>query len=427
MMIRNAVAWSMVTFLCFSTNVSPVKAATWQGSLKNTNGIPTVMNPQDPMFPPEMIQPEELWRVGGEDFGDDEVLGFITDVQIDEEGTCYLLDSTLNLINVYSADGKFLRRIGREGEGPGEFRNASEFILMPDGMFGVLQIMPAKVVTLDRQGVPGGYFSLCNGDRGLSMIEGAQAAGDYLVIGMACANFEASGVDYTLSFVDTNGETLQLIRQETEIDPNGNINIGGIHDNEFIEYWTLAADGRVFVSPFKDKYLIEVYDSRGGLVRVINREYKTVKRSDEDLAADKKRQEDMNKRFGGMVQIMSRQNERDIAAMHQRPSGELWVTSSQGMRDCPAGTIGLFDVLDEEGRFHHQVGFQVDYNPKKDDFLVVKDRLFILKQAKVRPASMSSSVSGGVSTVVFTSGGSEEEDDEGDSDPPSVICYRLPG
>ena len=417
----------LVGFSAINYDLAP--AAPWLGSQDLDGGVLKIKNPEDPMFPLELAAPQELWRVGGDDYGEDEILGFITDVEIDQEGTCYLLDSTLNLINVYSAEGEFQRRIGGEGEGPGEFRNVSEFMLMPDGTFGVLQLMPAKVVTLDRQGIPGSYFSLCNGARGLSLVEKAQAAGQHLVIGMACANYEAGGVDYILTFVDTGGNPLQVIRQETEVDPHGNINIGGMHDKEYIRYWTLASDGRVYVAPLEDRYLFEVYNSSGALERVIERKYKTVKRSDEDLAADRKRQEEMNERFGGMVQLMSRDNERDIEEIHCRPNGELWITSSQGRRDCPEGTIGLFDVFDADGRFHHQVGLQADYNPKKDDYLLVGDRLFILKQAKVRPASVSSSTSGGISTMVIMSGGGGDEDedeDEADAVPPSVICYKLP-
>ena len=257
----------------------------------------------------------------------------------------------------------------------------------------------------------------------------AESMGAFLVIGMSCGNFESGGVDYSLAFVDSDGEIQQVICQETEIDPTGNINIGGMHDNEFIEYWTLAGDGRVFVAPHKDRYQIEVYNPMGELVQVINRRYKTVKRSKDDLAADKKKQDELTKRFGGMVQLTIRENERDISSMHFRPNGELWVTSSLGLKECPEGTIGLFDVFDADGKFTRQVGLEADYNPKKDDFLLVGDNLFVLKQAKVRPASLSTAVTGGMTSISFTGGamGEDDEDEEEDLTPPSVVCYRLPG
>ena len=413
-------------FFVMILTVEEVAAAPWQGSQETVGGVFRVMNPYQPMLPSEMVAPQELWRIEGDDDQSDQVLGFVTDVQVDKEGNSYLLDSTWNVIHVYSPEGTFLGDIGGEGEGPGEFQNVEQFMLMPGGTLGVVQMMPAKIITLDTQGVPGSYFSVCNGDRGLSLIEKAQAAGNQIVIGVGCANYSAMGVDYSLSFVGTDGAILHNIREKTEVSTNGSINVGGGHDCEFIQYWTLGLDGRVFVSEEKDEYAIDIYNSRGVLERQIHREYQTVKRSKENRAADKKRADEMAKKFGGMVKLLTREYERDIEAMYARSDGRLWVVSSEGVRDCPEGAVGLFDVFDAGGRFLKQIGLNLDYNEKKDDFLLVGDLLFVLKQAKVRPASMSSTVSGGVTTMIMVGGGGNEEDEEGDEIPPSVVCYRLP-
>ena len=137
------------------------------------------------------------------------------------------------------------------------------------------------------------------------MIEKAQAAGNQIVIGVGCANYSAMGVDYSLSFVGTDGAILHNIREKTEVSTNGSINVGGGHDCEFIQYWTLGLDGRVFVSEEKDEYAIDIYNSRGVLERQIHREYQTVKRSKENRAADKKRADEMAKKFGGMVKLQN--------------------------------------------------------------------------------------------------------------------------
>jgi hypothetical protein len=416
---------SAALFCLLIITPSKAPAAQWQGSQGTTGGVLTVMNPHLPVLPNEMVEPVELWRAGGDD--EDQDMGFVTDVQVDEEGNCYLLDSTWNVIHVYSPDGTYLRDIGGEGEGPGEFQNVDQFMLMPGGTFGVVQLMPAKIITLDKQGVPGSYFSVCDGDGGLSLIEKAQAAGNQIVIGVGCANYSAMGVDYRLSFVDSDGIVLNTIREQTEASDNGSINVGGGHDCEFTQYWTLGRDGRVYVAEKKDEYAIEVYNAQGVLERRIRREYQTVKRSDEDRAADKKMADEMAKQYGGMVTLQTREYERDIEEMHARSDGRLWVVSSEGSRDCPEGAVGLFDVFDADGKYLKQIGLNLDYNEKKDDFLLVGDLLFVLKQAKVRPASMSSNVSGGMTTMIIRGGpGEDEEGDEGDEVPPGVVCYRLP-
>lgn len=45
-----------------------------------------------------------------------------TDVGVDGDGNVYILDSGNNRIQKYTLDGKYLQTIGREGEGPGEFK-----------------------------------------------------------------------------------------------------------------------------------------------------------------------------------------------------------------------------------------------------------------------------------------------------------------
>ncbi|MCP4546923.1 MAG: 6-bladed beta-propeller [bacterium] len=424
---KHLVALLILTSLCCLTPTSS-DAAEWRGSVKVVDNIPHVMNPADPVASLEMLKPQQLWHIGDDESDDEQLLGFVTDVKVDAQGNCYLLDGTLCQIGIYSSTGEFIRTIGGQGEGPTEFQNASQFILMSNGYLGVLQAFPAKVVTLDGDGLPGPHFSVCGNARGLSTLERGQAAGEHVVIGSGCANFDAVGVDYSLAFVDSQGEVLHTIRSETELSTNGSINIGGAHDFEFIEYWTLAANGNVYISPEKDNYRIDVYDTQGDLVRVIQRRYETLRRSAEARAADKKQAEEMKAKFGNMVQMITREYERDIETLHARPNGELWVASSRSLRDRPDNTVGLFDVFNERGHFLRQVGLEVDYDAEYDDYVLIGDLLFILKQANAQPATTSTNVSGGMTTITFSGGVATAVEDEetGEEIPPSVICYRLP-
>ena len=52
--------------------------------------------------------------------------------------------------------GEHLRTVFREGDGPGEFRNASELAFMPDGNIGVMEMMPGMNNMLPKGGVTEG-------------------------------------------------------------------------------------------------------------------------------------------------------------------------------------------------------------------------------------------------------------------------------
>ncbi len=70
---------------------------------------------------------------------DKQVIGTITSIQIAENGDIYLNDESVATVHVYSSAGKFLRRIGHFGEGPGEFRH-NKFIRLSQDRLGVIDV-----------------------------------------------------------------------------------------------------------------------------------------------------------------------------------------------------------------------------------------------------------------------------------------------
>jgi hypothetical protein len=86
------------------------------------NGVIQVSNDAPTAWPltPGAVLAEEH-RFTGED-GTDAELGEPRSLAVDGEGRVYVVDAKPAVIKVFSADGEFVRTIGREGEGPGEFR-----------------------------------------------------------------------------------------------------------------------------------------------------------------------------------------------------------------------------------------------------------------------------------------------------------------
>jgi len=55
--------------------------------------------------------------------------GYIADIQVDSRGRIYICDGMNNTIHLYDGDGKFLGKIGKAGEGPGEFKMLNGIII----------------------------------------------------------------------------------------------------------------------------------------------------------------------------------------------------------------------------------------------------------------------------------------------------------
>jgi hypothetical protein len=87
---------------------------------------------QQPRHPGVATLVEEL-SIGVADGAEEYMLGEIADIALARGGSIYVFDRQVPAIRHYDAQGKFLRTIGRRGEGPGEYRSTSGLATMPDG------------------------------------------------------------------------------------------------------------------------------------------------------------------------------------------------------------------------------------------------------------------------------------------------------
>jgi hypothetical protein len=94
----------------------------WKGSKKIINGVVHMHNPKKGLWQNKKeIVIEEVLSIGVEGDDEDYLLAFPLNVTTDNSHNIYISDLTDDCIKVYDKQGRFLRRIGREGQGPGEF------------------------------------------------------------------------------------------------------------------------------------------------------------------------------------------------------------------------------------------------------------------------------------------------------------------
>ncbi len=73
-------------------------------------------------------------EIGGDDVEDDDAILYApSGFAIDAAGNIYILDYKLHCIKVFGPSGDYIKTIGREGEGPGEFRGANEIAIDATG------------------------------------------------------------------------------------------------------------------------------------------------------------------------------------------------------------------------------------------------------------------------------------------------------
>jgi len=84
-------------------------------------------------FTVSLSKGQELKLSGTIAFGN-EIIGYITDMAVDEKGTIYILDNKMNQVRIIGDDGKSKVVFGQKGTGPGEFNDFMKSIdVAPDG------------------------------------------------------------------------------------------------------------------------------------------------------------------------------------------------------------------------------------------------------------------------------------------------------
>ena len=75
-----------------------------------------------------------------------------TNVAVDKEGDVYVTDTLNNRVEVFDADGKFIRAFGKPGDGPGHFARPKGIAIDGDGHIWVVDAVQQRVQVFDNEG-----------------------------------------------------------------------------------------------------------------------------------------------------------------------------------------------------------------------------------------------------------------------------------
>lgn len=142
----------------------------WKAEIEIVNGVKTIRNPETPRYGVFAFDLVEDLVIGREE---DEAYFFPENawINVDERGRFYVCDIGNRRVQVYDEKGTYVRSLGRQGQGPGEYSFPSDILIgrtgevyidsgfsfvvfSPDGVFK-RNILPKKRLTRKTLG-PGG-------------------------------------------------------------------------------------------------------------------------------------------------------------------------------------------------------------------------------------------------------------------------------
>lgn len=392
---------------------SPAFAGEWTGTSTVVDGVDHVMNPADAMEASLTVPLNERWRRGESDT-EEVIFALLDDIAVADDGTIYVLDSQLNEVQVFAPNGEYIRSIGREGEGPGEFTFPRSVMVMPDGLIGVVQSMPGKIVQLTPEGDAAGNYPMPETD-GMFGIQDAQVAGGHVFLHMRSTVFDNSSqsaqdsesivrlapdgkVDATMAHSERETDFTNLVFDEKKLQP--------------ISDWAGASDGTVYIAGSFDEYTIDVWNPQGRQVRTIEREFEPRVRTKEErehrgpLIRISTGEGDLK------TKVVRSETDRAVLEIFPRDDGSVWVLNPRGAYDTAKGELCVLDEFDAQGRFVRQLHLMGTGDLDKDAIEIRGNRVFVMTNRR---------------SARYASVAQDAGDEDADASPMTLVCYEIPG
>ena len=176
--MKNPIFLSALTFilLFFSFFLSAGQQGIFRGRTEDKNGVKIVKNPSRPVYGRITLDLEKDLTLGSES-EENYIFYRVWDIQADARGNIFVLDSGAHRIQKYDRNGKYLRSIGRQGQGPGEFERP--IMLAMDSHNNLYVGEMAKIHEFDPNGefvmaanIPFFYMNFAPDDRGNFIVTG---------------------------------------------------------------------------------------------------------------------------------------------------------------------------------------------------------------------------------------------------------------
>lgn len=344
-------------------------ALEWTGSIDTlASGEIVVHNAGTPLW-----SPNEAWNVVeefriGSDTGDDAIIfGTIRAFDVDAHGRVYVLDNQSQEIHVFDSDGTFLRTIGTEGAGPGEFEEAAAVDINADGEILVMEMKKGRLTVLDPTGIYNriehmnsagwDYWSYPGGLDWMGRYNGAVFS-DEEDVDLMFARYDQSFTP--LDTIPIPESPVEFGRFEHILD-DGASSISAAIPYQSSFKWAFSNSGNFWTLLTGAYELVEI-TAEGTALRRVTMDFEPIPVTMEDKEEARENLRWFT-RQGGEVDLSRIPSTKPvISSFFCDDMGNIWV---QRVSERPENENRLFHLFDPTGRFlgDLQLPFALDSNP----------------------------------------------------------------
>ena len=331
------------------------------------DGIEYVHNTGTPLHPDKSVTFEKELSVGGEEY---EMLSRPMWFIVDREGSIYISDSQDQAIKVFDKNGEYVRSIGRQGEGPGEFSYLGSQTFLPDGKLLAMDSMSMRLNLFDPEGT---YLASYHWTHRPGRL---QYATDSACV-MTVYTFQEgkdplSGRKLFVKKFDFEGEEIfsfgEFKTEEGKVHTESRSGGGGVAlliSLPYAPHSIFAADPvrQYLYHCVNNEYMIEVFDKDGKVIRRFDRPYEPLSFTSEDAKKFRSRYDDSTMEgLKKMVQGMSMPSVKTITSqMCVDDVGNLWIETYE-QREEEEKVFTAYDIYNPDGYYEAKVW--IDLKPE---------------------------------------------------------------
>ncbi len=190
--------------------------------------------------------------IGVLDGAEEYLFGQVQDLAIDADGGIYVFDGQVPALRYYDSDGSYVRTLGREGEGPGEYKNASLGIAVrrSDGRVVMRDPRNMRLNVYNPDGSPSDSWRV---ESGLFTGQATSLdSSDHMYLKILTGRTEPNQPwPVALLHMDDHGQIVDTIFPPTLTNEPGGV-------SPYAKVWAMGSSGGVVVG-VNDRYVIDHY------------------------------------------------------------------------------------------------------------------------------------------------------------------------
>lgn len=359
----------LLPLICFVLIIGCTKDDMKNYSIETIDGVTVYKNSNKPSVDNLVISPKEVLRIGGIE---DKEFIWPRFLDADDRGNIYIVDAGSASVLKFDAGGTFIKRFGKEGDGPGEMK----LPFMINLLNGVLYVASNSARRLVKFDTDGNFIDNL-------VIKGAlprvmQTVGKDKFICFQLHHKETDkGVFYTHNLVLTDSQavkTVTLNEYKAKFDPTNNDYL-----DRFVPY-AVGKDKLFVAHNSEDRYRIDVFDFSGQLLHSIEKDYDKVPFNQDETDELNKGLEATFKKFGVRNYFpVKAKYKKAITGLFYDKEGRLLVVSSIPRNEN--NRYDLFVDVFKDGVFLAKV--KMDLGKKAYDFVKLHDEKTFFKGNRI--------------------------------------------